>query len=137
MYKDGRKKATLGHFKVGDSLVIPLTMLKDSDDSENMVPTPPKRGVTRLGNEAAGKTVPLTNQDLPQDLSADKSIEVLRQLHTDIPTPTHEEQTSLLEDDEEFMFDLDEDDITRLQATIFESNETARYAPDYFISNSR
>ena len=96
MYKDGRKKATLGHFKVGDSLVIPLTMLKDSDDSENMVPTPPKRGVTRLGNEAAGQTVPLTNQDLPQDLSADKSIEVLRQLHTDIPTSTHEEQTSLL-----------------------------------------
>ena len=114
VYKDGRKKATLGHFKVGDSLVIPLTMLKDSDDSENMVPTPPKRGVTRLGNEAAGKTVPLTNQDLPQDLSADKSIEVLRQLRTDIPTSTHEEQTSLLEDDEEFMFDLDEDDITHL-----------------------
>ena len=136
MYKDGRKKATLGHFKVGDSLVIPLTMLKDSDDSENMVPTPPKRGVTRLGNEAAGKTVPLTNQDLPQDLSADKSIEVLRQLHTDIPTSTHKEQTSLLEDDEEFMFDLDEDDITRLQATIFESNETARYVLDYFIGNS-
>ena len=136
MYKDGRKKATLGHFKVGDSLVIPLTMLKDSDDSENMVPTPPKRGVTRLGNEAAGKTVPLTNQDLPQDSTADKSIEVLRQLRTDISTSTHEEQTSLLEDDEEFMFDLDEDDITRLRAAIFEANETARYVLDYFISNS-
>ena len=111
-------------------------MLKDSDDSENMVPTPPKGGVTRLGNEAAGKTVPLTNQDLPQDSSADNSIEVLRQLRTDIPTSTHEEQTSLLEDDEEFMFDLDEDDITRLRAAIFESNETARYVLDYFISNS-
>ena len=92
--------------------------------------------MTRLGNEADRKTVPLTKQDLPQDLSADKSIEVLRQLHTDIPTSTHEEQTSLLEDDEEFMFDLDEDDITRLQATIFESNETARYVLDYFIGNS-
>ena len=57
-------------------------------------------------------------------------------MRTDIPTSTHEEQTSLLEDDEEFMFDLDEDDITRLRATIFESNETARYVLDYFIGNS-
>ena len=105
-------------------------MLKDNDASEHMVPTPPKRGVTRIGNEAAGKSVPATNQDLPQDSMTDKSMEVLRQLRVDCPTSGERDRSHCdVEEDnvDDFMIDFTEDEITYLQASLFESKETARY----------
>ena len=105
-------------------------MLKDNDPSENMVSTPPKRGVTRIGNEPAGKSVPATNQDLPQDSSCDKSMEVLRQLRVDCPTSGERDASHCdVEEDavDDYMAGFNEDEITYLQASLFQAEETARY----------
>ena len=105
-------------------------MLKDHDESEHMVPTPPKRGVTRIGNEAPGKSVPAANQDLPTDSSTDQSIDILRQLRVDLPTVDERDRSHCdVEEDtvDDFMVDISEDEITYLQASLFESEETSRY----------
>ena len=127
-YKDGRKKASLGHFQVGNSLVIPLIMLKDYDASESMDPTPSRRGVTRLGHETAGKSLPAINQEPSGQSVEDKSVATLRQLKVDCSaTTTVTEKVGREEDTaDDYTIDLSEDDITYLQASLFESNESIR-----------
>ena len=97
-------------------------MLKDHDPSEEMATTQDKQGVTRLGEEAAGRSAPAA-QTLTAPRTADKSIDTLNRLKVDAHTETSDGDQVDIEDLEDAMISVTEDDITCLQAAIHESKQ--------------
>jgi len=102
-------------------------MLKDHDPSEIMATTQDKRGgkrgETRLGEEAAGRSAPSAAQTTTAPRTADKSIDTLNRLKVDAHTETSDDDQVDIEDLEDAKISVTEDDITCLQAAIHESNQ--------------
>ena len=97
-------------------------MLKDHDPSENLQPTPNKRGVTRMGHEVAGRTPPLPDKTKTRAPRPDRSLEALRALNVDTLNVSTEPVTK--NDEDAFKKAITVEEIKFFRASIFEAEQS-------------